>query len=522
MTGPPKDIATERFMMLVPLLDKNLDKKAEVQKRQEIAEAHNLDERTLRRWKEKYERDGFAGLVPKTRGRPRATVIDQNALSYAISLRLEVPTRSVETIIDTMENEGIVERGTIKRSTLQDALERAGYSASQMRIMQAQKTSPVARRFEHHNRNDSWQSDVKFGPDIGGQPTYLISFLDDHSRYLLHSEFYPAQNLDPLLHCFREAVGEYGVPDQIQLDNGQIYRSNQLRRICAQLGCKVTFCAPYNAQAKGKIERFHRTVDAFLAEIALEQPDNIETLNDRYRAWIFHRYHNKAHSALDGKTPQEVYDADPKPLRVVTSEALREAFLYEEERKVDKAGCISFQSRRYAVEAGMHLVGRRVKVLYDPHDISVLTIRGEDFPDTTATPLVMHAHVGAMPKPAPIPEPAHEPRPSPVLNAAQAAYERDVAARLAAKKQQGTNTGEAISPPMEDAGRCDTTKATEEVNPLAEKAEDTGNDDKNEAMPTASNPKRLSAVLETSQNAYDKEVEAFVNAISFADLLDLN
>ena len=50
----------------------------------------------------------------------------------------------------------------------------------------------------------------------------------------------------------------------------------------------------------------------------------------------------------------------------------RDAFLWEEQRTVDKSGCISFKGMAYDV--GTALARRRVDVRYDPFDISVVEV----------------------------------------------------------------------------------------------------------------------------------------------------
>lgn len=66
-----------------------------------------------------------------------------------------------------------------------------------------------------------------------------------------------------------------------------------------------------------------------------------------------------------------------------------------EERKVDKAGCISFQGEKY--EVGLSFIGCTVDVVYDPADTSRLTIEYEGHPPWTAQRLVIGEKTGARP-----------------------------------------------------------------------------------------------------------------------------
>jgi len=80
---------------------------------------------------------------------------------------------------------------------------------------------------------------------------------------------------------------------------------------------------------------------------------------------------------------------------MVSAEELATAFLHAETRKVDKSGCISFQDRKY--EVGINFVGCQVDVIYDPSDVTELTIEYEGYPSWTAKELVIGERAGKRP-----------------------------------------------------------------------------------------------------------------------------
>ena len=52
------------------------------------------------------------------------------------------------------------------------------------------------------------------------------------------------------------------------LPNGSAYKSSSLHEICARLEIHLIHCRPYEPEAKGKLERWHRTVrDQFINEL---------------------------------------------------------------------------------------------------------------------------------------------------------------------------------------------------------------------------------------------------------------
>lgn len=72
------------------------------------------------------------------------------------------------------------------------------------------------------------------------------------------------------------------------------------------------------------------------------------------------------------RTPYQAYTEDPAKVKYVSSIECREAFLWEEQRTVDKSGCIKLQG--VVFDVGVALIRRRVDVRYDPFDISMIEI----------------------------------------------------------------------------------------------------------------------------------------------------
>jgi transposase InsO family protein len=270
--------------------------------------------------------------------------------------------------------EGRAEAGFLKRTTLQDKLQDRGYSARQMKLYQ--QGGLAARRFQRQERGGMWHSDIKYGTflSIGGarKQIYLVSFLDDATQYVVHGEFYDSLDQTVVEDCFRQAVLKEGLPRRVYFDNGTQYRTKWMERACAILGIKLLFARPYSPESTGKIERFNRTVDRFLDEVALKQCKTLDAFNQYFKVWLQECYHTRKHEGLQGASPEVAYKNARSPLRFVSPETVASAFLRVEQRKVDKSGCIQFFGRRY--EVGPVYIGRTVDVAYDPNDIQTLTV----------------------------------------------------------------------------------------------------------------------------------------------------
>lgn len=346
-----EEIAAQRVQLLSPLLAEGLDPAKAKELKAQICEHTGLSERTLRRYLERYRQEGFGGLKPMSKGRQSSeAVIAEPLMDQAILLRREVPGRSVAQIIQILEWEGRIAPGEIKRSTLQEKLTQRGYSSRHMRMYA--ESGVAARRFQQRHRNRLWHSDIKYGPYLpigpGGamKQVFLVTFVDDATRFVLHGEFYPVMDKSIIEDCFRRAIQKYGVPEAVYFDNGKQYRTKWMTRACSKLGIRLVFAKPYSPEATGKVERFNRVVDSFLSEATLEKPKTLERLNELFQVWLSECYQHKSHSALPNKqSPETTFRSDKKALRFVDPDVLTNAFLHCESRKVDKSGCISFMDR---------------------------------------------------------------------------------------------------------------------------------------------------------------------------------
>ena len=359
--------------MIAPLLEEGLAENEKQSIRRLIQSREGLSARTLRRYVAAWRNGGFDALVPgmrKDKGCSRA--IPAEALDLAASLRQELPGRSAERIRELLASEGY----SVARSTLERQLRRRGLSG---REIKAEQKGMASRRFNRVGRNTLWQADLKYGPYLPdpGRPghkmrTFLVAIIDDATRLVVHGEFYDHQRLPVLEDALRKAIVSCGAPDRLYVDNGKIFVSGWVRLACARLHIQHINTKAYSPEAKGKIERWNRTVDEFTGEAELEKPQTLDELNRLFRAWLSEGYNHREHSALGGKTPAQAFAQDTKSLRFPSPEALRDAFLWEKTPRVDKSGCISLSGLCY--EVGVEYVRKKVVVRYDPFDLSVVEV----------------------------------------------------------------------------------------------------------------------------------------------------
>lgn len=368
-----REEALRRFSLIAPLLEEGIPGIEKARRRAIVLSERNVSERTLRRWLGAYRTGGFDALIPKERkDKGSCKAITPEILALAEECRKELPRRSAGLIRDWLKTQGY----TVARSTLERHLRQNGLSGKELK---AKAQSKASRRFVRIGRCSLFQADIKYGPYLPDpkQPTrkmrtYLLVIIDDATRMVVQGEFYDNQKQPILEDALKKAVQKCGSPKAIYVDNGKIFVSTWMKLACGRLNIRHLNTRPYSPEAKGKVERFNRTVEKFLAEVALEKPQTLKELNEYFRVWLSEAYNHQPHSALEGNTPAETFAKDTTPLRFHSLEALQDAFLWEAERTVDKSGCLKLEGQLY--EAGTEYIRKKVILRYDPFDLSTVQL----------------------------------------------------------------------------------------------------------------------------------------------------
>ena len=325
---------------------------------------------TIRRWLRLYENSGrdLASLYPAKRcdhGSNRS--VDEETIAALVRLRKQKPKLPVNRLIEELGDKNLLTPGVhLSLSTAYRILKR---EADQ----EAPSTKTDRRRYEAQFPNDIWQSDVMHGPRVmvdGRQrKTYLIAFLDDHSRLIPHGEFFLSERLASWLIAFRQALLTRGLPRKLYVDNGAAFRSRHLERICASLGIALIHSAPYTPQGRGKIERLFRTVRSRFVQ-HLDTSLTLEEINRHFHQWLETDYQHKIHSATS-MTPFNRFTAHIEMVRAAPAN-LEDHFRKEVRRRVNRDRVVTIDGRLF--EAPTQLIGERVRLMFDeqkPHQVEV-------------------------------------------------------------------------------------------------------------------------------------------------------
>jgi putative transposase len=245
--------------------------------------------RTIQTWHYRYKNHGITGMTPRPRkdkGQTRkATPEELLEAINAAKPHFHNKRTNKRAIYRHCVEQGLLDPDRIAQTTF--------YRFIREYELLAPEGDDNRKRlaFSMKYANQLWQADTMFGPFCGTprKQAKLIAFLDDASRVLCHGEFFFEENTDTLVKSIRAAFYKRGIPEQLLVDNGSIYCSQEITLICARVGCLLRHTAVRDAAAKGKIERFFRRVrDQFL--IQKLDLTSLETLNRQFTLWVEQDY----------------------------------------------------------------------------------------------------------------------------------------------------------------------------------------------------------------------------------------
>lgn len=326
-----------------------------------------LSARTIEAWYYAYRRGGLDALMPRRRrDRGASRAIATDVAELIVRAKRERPRRSIRRLIRLLERAGVVRRGQLSRSSVHRLLSTQGLSGRPVRGPAAERRSFLAA-----HAGDLWVGDVMHGPrvlapDGAVRKSYLISQLDHATRFVLHSYFALSEAAVEHEYGFKQAVLKHGRPRTYYVDLGAAYTAGSLRQITAELGIYLLHTQPRDCEAKGVIERWHRTWRDEVGDELPEAPMPLAELNSMHWAWLGSEYHRRVHETT-GRTPLQHWLDEVEHLRPLPpGKDLDQVFLHRQKRTVRKDGTVRFAGRFYEVPA--ELAGQRVELRFDPHD----------------------------------------------------------------------------------------------------------------------------------------------------------
>jgi transposase InsO family protein len=231
-------------------------------------------------------------------------------------------------------------------------------------------------RFEADLPNECWQSDFTHWPLADGTDTEILTFLDDHARFVISLTAHTTVTGAIVLERFRAAIDTHGIPESTLTDNGMVFTTrqrggrNSFERELVILGITQKNGRPNHPQTQGKVERFQQTLKKWLR--AQPAANTLTELQAQLAQFTAHYNHDRPHKSLDHRTPADAYTA-----RAKATPTGRDGHWRIRHDKVDKTGRITIRhaSRLHHIGIGYEHIGTTVRVLV--HDLHITVINAD-------------------------------------------------------------------------------------------------------------------------------------------------
>jgi transposase InsO family protein len=320
-------------------------------------------------------------LTDRARRPWRSPAQTDSAVEAAVlALRAEHPTWGARKLRRRLADLGTAEPPAA--STITAILHRHGV----IDPAQSQARQPLTR-FEAAAPNDLWQLDFTghFALDRGR--CHPLPVLDDHSRFLLGLGACPDEQGSTVQARLIALFRRYGLPWRILCDHGGPWGTTQsahgltaLSVWLIRVGIAVVHGRVRHPQTQGKLERFNRTLEADV--VVGRRYADLRAAQAAFDGWRPIYNEARPHEALDLAVPLSRY----APSSRAFPERLPELVYAPGDavRRVDAAGQISWQGRRWAVSDALAgqpvglrptLVDGVVEVRFGPHLVRCLSLR---------------------------------------------------------------------------------------------------------------------------------------------------
>lgn len=285
---------------------------------------------TFYRWYQAYSEQGESGLREKEPGRRcfwnRIPEVERERVVAIALARPELTPRELAWHITDAHGLFISESSVYRILRAFDLVTSPAYV-----VLTAKD------RFEQPTRrvNELWQTDFTYFKVVAWGWYYLLTVLDDYSRYIVGWKLFTGMSSGDVTEVLEEAIAATGVEGieirhrpRLLSDNGPCFISQELREYLSERSMRHTRGRPYHPMTQGKIERYHRTMKNVVLLQNYWLPGELEGEIARF----VRRYnYERVHESLGNLTPADVYLGRRRQI-VTARERLKEQTLRRRQR----------------------------------------------------------------------------------------------------------------------------------------------------------------------------------------------
>jgi transposase InsO family protein len=295
----------------------------------EVAERYGVSRQAVHRWLRRYQQGGLDALADRSH-RPRGCPHQLAAAVEArvCQLRRAHPGWGPRRLGHELARQGVTPLPS--RATIYRVLVRNGLVEPHAR----RRAKTAWRRWQRERPMQLWQMDVMGGLVLAdGAEAKLVTGIDDHSRFCVAAGVVQRATARAVCRVFTQAMARHGVPEELLSDNGKVFTGRfgpnpgevLFDRICRENGITHRLTAPRSPTTTGKVERFHKTLQAELLATLPPFP-NLEVAQKVIDDWVDDYNTRRPHQALGMCTPAERFHTSagaprpPEPPLLVTDE----------------------------------------------------------------------------------------------------------------------------------------------------------------------------------------------------------
>ena len=311
-----------------------------------LCREYQITRKTGYRLLHRYQAEGWRGLEPRSK-KPLSSPfhVNRKVEEQIIETRLQFPTCGARKILKYLSNLGIKYLPAPSTTTL---ILKRNHLISIEESLKRQKLI----RFEKEQPNELWQMDFKGKFQLLTKQTcYPLTIIDDCSRFSLTIKACANEQSVSVKQQLRFIFEKFGLPHQINVDNGNPWGNSKLLRHTAltvwlmRLGIRVSHSRPRHPQTNGKCERFHRTLkNDLIMRYPMRSFSHAQKLFDHFREQY---NHVRPHEAIDMEVPAKRYQHSERvmPRDLPAIEYEKHAIV----RNVRGNGYISYQNQSFLV-----------------------------------------------------------------------------------------------------------------------------------------------------------------------------